>query len=82
MKTVTARQANHEFSDLLSHVERGEEIIITKHSKPVAVLSPYRPPMLTAERLKAIDHAIKVMEKGLPWGDVAPPFNRDEMHER
>jgi hypothetical protein len=37
--------------------------------------------MLTAERQKAVDHAIKVMEKGLPWGDAAPPFNRDEMHE-
>jgi prevent-host-death family protein len=44
MKTVSARQANHEFSDLLSRVERGEEILITKRNKPVAVLSPYRPP--------------------------------------
>jgi hypothetical protein len=33
MKTVSARQANHEFSDLLSRVERGEEILITKRSK-------------------------------------------------
>ena len=46
MKTVSARQANHEFSDLLSRVERGEEILITKRSKPVAVLSPYRPPLI------------------------------------
>jgi prevent-host-death family protein len=42
MKTVSARQANHEFSTLLSRVERGEEILITKHNKPGAVLSPYR----------------------------------------
>ena len=54
MKTVSARQANHEFSNLLSRVERGEEILITKRSKPVAVLSPYRPPLMTAERKKAI----------------------------
>jgi prevent-host-death family protein len=40
MKTVSARQANHEFSALLSRAERGEEILITKHNKPVAVLSP------------------------------------------
>ena len=65
MKTVSARQANHEFSDLLSRVERGEEILITKRSKPVAVLSPYRPPLMTAERKKAIQHAIDVMAKGL-----------------
>ena len=33
MKTVSARQANHEFSDLLSRVEHGEEILITKASR-------------------------------------------------
>jgi prevent-host-death family protein len=62
--TVSARQANHEFSELLSRVERGEEVLITKRSKPVAVLCPYRPPLLTPERQKAIDHAIEVMAKG------------------
>jgi len=43
MKTVSAREANHEFSDLLSRVERDEEILITKRGKPVAMLVPYRP---------------------------------------
>jgi len=66
MKTVSARQANHEFSELLSSVERGEEVLITKRPKPVAVLPPYRPPLLTPERQKAIDHAIEVMARGLP----------------
>jgi prevent-host-death family protein len=42
MKTVSARQANHDFSELLSRVERGEEILITRRSRPVALLSPYR----------------------------------------
>src|SRR5262249_17084158 len=41
MKTVSARQANHEFSSLLARAERGEDILITKRSKPVAILSPY-----------------------------------------
>jgi len=82
MKTVSARQANHEFSELLSRVERGEEILITKRSKPVAVLSPYRPPLMTPERQKAIRHAIDVMAKGLPWGGALRTFRRDEMHER
>ena len=44
MKTVSARQANHEFSDLLSRVERGEEILITKRNKPVAISSPVSAP--------------------------------------
>lgn len=82
MKTVSARQANHEFSALLSRVERGEEILITKRSKPVAVLLPYRPPMMTAERRKAIQHAINVMKKGLSWGDALARFGREQMHER
>ena len=80
MKTVTARQANHEFSDLLSRVERGEEILIIKRSKPVAVLRPYRPPIMTAERKNGIQHAIDVMANGLSWGGTLKRFKRDEMH--
>jgi prevent-host-death family protein len=82
MKTVSARQANHEFSDLLSRVERGEEVLITKRSKPVAILSPYRPPLMTAERQKAVQHAIDMMAKGLCWGASLQGDKREEMHER
>jgi prevent-host-death family protein len=81
MKTVSARKANHQFSDLLSHVEHGEEILITKRNKPVAVLSPYRPPLMTPERERAVQHAIDVMEQGLPWGGTLRRFRREEMHE-
>jgi prevent-host-death family protein len=82
MKTVSARQANHQFSDLLSRAERGEEILITKRSKPVAVLGPYRPPLMTAERKKAIQHAIDMMAKGMSWGGTLQRFKREDMHER
>jgi prevent-host-death family protein len=82
VKTVTARQANHEFSELLARVERGEEVLITKRGKPVALLCRYRPPLLTPERQAAIDHAIAVMAQGLPWGAALRAFTRDEMHER
>jgi prevent-host-death family protein len=82
MKTVSARQANHEFSDLLSRAELGEEILITKRGKPVALLGPYRPPLMTAERKRAIQRAVDVMAKGLSWGDTLQRFGREEMHER
>ena len=82
MKTVSARQANHEFSDLLSRAERGEEILITKRNKPVAVLSPYRLALMTPEREKATQHAINVMGKGLAWGRTLRRFRREDMHER
>jgi prevent-host-death family protein len=82
MKTVSARQANHEFSNLLSRVERGEEIVITKRNEPVAVLRPYHPPLMTTEREKAIQHAIDIMEQGLPWGGTLRRFARGAIHER
>jgi prevent-host-death family protein len=82
MKTVSARQANQEFPDLLSRAELGEEILITKRGKPVALLGPYRPPLMTAERKKAIQQAIDVMEKGLSLGDALQGFKREEMHQR
>ena len=82
MKTVSARQANHEFSAPLSRAERGEKIVITKHNKPVAILGPYRSPGMTAERKRAIRHALQLMKKGLPWGEALPRYTRDKMHDR
>jgi prevent-host-death family protein len=82
MKTVSAREANQEFSALLSQVENGEEILITKRGRPVAVLGPYRPTLMTAERQRAIHRAIKIMARGLPWGNALQRSKRDEMHDR
>jgi prevent-host-death family protein len=82
MKTVSAREANHQFSDLLSRVERGEEILITKRNRPVAVLRPYCPPVMTPERKQAIQHAIDIMAQGLSWGTGPRRFTRGDMHKR
>jgi len=82
MKAVTVREANQGFSELLAQVEHGEEVLITKRGRPVAVLSRYRPPEFTPEREAALAHALALMDRGLPWGDRRPPFDRDEMHER
>lgn len=67
MRTVTAREANQQFSHLLSRVERGEEVLITKRGKSVAVLMPPRPLQMTRERNKAILRALKLTHEGLPW---------------
>jgi prevent-host-death family protein len=82
MKTISARQANHGFSDLLAQVEQGEEILITKRGNPVAIISPYRAPAMTPERQAAIARVAELMEKGLAWREEEPHFTRDEMHER
>ena len=63
-------------------MERVEEILITKRNKLVAVLSPYRPPLMTPEREKAVQHAIDVMEQGLPWGRTLRRVRREAMHKR
>lgn len=82
MTKITASAAARGFAALLARVERGEEVVITKREIPVAIISPYRLPAMTAERQALIDHAIKLMKKGLPWPEGIGPFTRDEMHER
>jgi len=40
MTTVTAFEAKTRFGELLERVGRGEEVVITRHNKPVARLVP------------------------------------------
>ncbi len=40
MSTVTAFEAKTRFGELLDRVSRGEEIVITRHDKPVARIIP------------------------------------------
>lgn len=82
MKTISARDANHRFSQLLTDAEAGQRIVITRHGRPVAVLSPHKRHLSKAKKEAAIRRAVAMMEKGLPWPVGAGPFTRDEMHER
>ncbi len=41
MKTLGAYQAKTHLSKILDAVESGEEVVITRNGKPVAVLKPY-----------------------------------------
>ncbi len=50
MATVTAFEAKTRFGQLLERVARGEEVVITKHDKPVARLVPEGRPDLGAIR--------------------------------
>jgi prevent-host-death family protein len=40
METVGTFEARNRLSELLDKVERGEEVVITRHGKPVARLVP------------------------------------------
>jgi prevent-host-death family protein len=81
MKRVTAREANQRFAQILSNVEAGEQVVVTKRGKPVAVISPYRE-RLTEERRAAIERMIASMDDPVELGAPFRTFTRDEMHER
>jgi prevent-host-death family protein len=80
MKTVSAREANQQFSRLLGEVAGGEEVVITRRGQPVATLSPYRGRPLTPEREAAIERLMEFGRKGFAMGGIRA--TRDEMHER
>lgn len=44
MKTATVRELRHDFGTVLSWVEEGEAVQISKRGKVVALLSPPPPP--------------------------------------
>jgi prevent-host-death family protein len=80
MKTVSAREANQQFSRLLGEVAEGEEVVITRRGRPVATLAPYRGRPMTPERRAALERLMELVEKGFPMGGIRA--TRDEMHER
>jgi prevent-host-death family protein len=53
MATVNLAEAKARLSELLDKVEAGEEVVITRHGRPVANLSPVKRPKkdLPAEAL-------------------------------
>mgnify|MGYP003346583903 CR=1 FL=1 len=50
MAQVTAFEAKTRFGELLERVARGEEVVITRHDKPVARLIPEGPRRLDEVR--------------------------------
>jgi prevent-host-death family protein len=78
---VSAREANQSFSRVLGEAEAGEEVVITRHGKPVAVLRAYDAAMSSSERRAAAEHALRLMANAPRLG-TARRFTRDEMHER
>ncbi len=62
MATITAFEAKTRFGELLDRVANGEEVVITRHDKPVARIIPEGRPSM--EKVKeAIDGLRKLREK-------------------
>ena len=82
MRSVSAREANQAFSRIFGEAESGEQVVITRRGKPVAVLGPWKPPAMTPEREAAIERISKMMREGVHLG--GPPYykSRDELYDR
>ena len=65
MRTITAFEAKTRFGELLERVARGEEIIITRHDRPVARIVPEGGRSLTRARaaMAALDALRKRIDK-------------------
>lgn len=74
MITVGAFEAKTKLSELLDRVERGEEVVITRHGKPVAKLVSQAPVSARTRDLRAEIMALreKLRAQGIS-------FTRDEI---
>lgn len=85
--TVSARDANQRFAEMLGKAEAGETVIITKRGVPVATLRRYRPVAASPERKAAWDRLLARLERGVAIGipdaeAYAWKFDRDELYDR
>jgi prevent-host-death family protein len=55
MAEIGAFEAKNTLGSLLDRVEQGEEIVITRHGKPVARLVPHRPRIDREQAQAALD---------------------------
>lgn len=69
MREIGAFEAKNRLGQLLDLVEQGEEVIITRHGKPVARLVP---PKVAFNRAEAREAAQKIreMSKGVTLGGI------------
>ena len=78
MKTVTATEANRDFSKLLEEVTSGEAIGITKRGKMVATINPVVQMDEDAAQARVREHLAQLRQQpvlGIPRG------TRDELYE-
>lgn len=81
-RSVSAREANQQFSRILRDVEAGVEFLVTRRGQPVARIVPAHPPRereLTSEQEAALERTRRRLEKG--WDLNVGKFNRDELYD-
>ena len=79
-RTVSAADANRQFSTILGHAVEGETVIITRRGAPVAQLTPYGRPPADEARAAAWNRLLTTLEEGVHLGGAA--FDRDSLYDR
>jgi prevent-host-death family protein len=77
-KTISAREANQRFSQILGQAAAGEEIVITRRGVPVARLIAAGPGDETSDRGAAIERLMGLLDVSLGGGR----FDRDSLYDR
>lgn len=76
-RTVSAAEANRNFSRLLREVREGQEYVVTVHGRPVAKLVPVG----EADRaMAAAREALFARLRSQPAVDIGP-WTRDELYD-
>ena len=78
-RTVSASEANQNFSRLLGEVETGEVITIERRGKPIARLVPTGVDLARRKRIEAGERMIALM-RTLPV-TITGPWTRAEIYE-
>jgi prevent-host-death family protein len=78
-KTISLRDANQQFAEIVRQVESGQTYIVTRRGQPVARIEPVsKKRKLTPAQEAAWKRLRRVMEKGFNLGGEAP--SRDELY--
>ena len=56
MKSVSLRQMQHHLSDVMRHVDQGQEVLVTRRRRTIARLVPIQP---AAAKVKWPDFAVR-----------------------
>lgn len=81
-RSVSAREANQQFSRILRDVEAGAEILVTRRGQPVARIVPAQASherRLTLEQEAAHARSMERLRKG--WDLGGGKFSRDELYD-
>jgi prevent-host-death family protein len=81
MKTITAAEANRQFSSVLRTVAQGETVLITSRGKPVATIAPAHLDATLAAREVARQEFLEHL-RNVRMTDVPRDWTRDDLYER